>query len=132
MSEILKLIITALGASIVTVVGSIITFNLQRKAKKEDDKNVMNTRLTEVEKRLAAMEKQMDLMFKRMELLERADLSLLRERLFYNCKAHIRDGFITVDDMEEIDALYASYTALNGNGTGTKLYNDVKRLPLKT
>ncbi len=57
--------------------------------------------------------------------------SLLRDRLFQTCNYYIlKQGFVEMDDMNNIENLYKSYAKLGGNGVGTELYERCKKLPL--
>lgn len=45
---------------------------------------------------------------------------------------YIERGYITKDEYENlVDYLYTPYAKLGGNGTGEKIINDVKKLPIK-
>ena len=57
-------------------------------------------------------------------------LGLLRFRLYAQCESIIEKGCRTVEETEIIDNLYPPYHALNGNGTGTDLYNCAKKQTL--
>lgn len=58
-------------------------------------------------------------------------LALLHDRLYQGCTYHIRQGRIADDEMKNMEYLYNGYHALGGNGTGTELFERVKKLPLK-
>lgn len=58
-------------------------------------------------------------------------LALLHDRLYQGCKYHIHQGQIADDEMKNMEYLYNGYHALGGNGTGTELYERIKKLPLK-
>lgn len=58
-------------------------------------------------------------------------LALLHDRLYQGCRYHIHEGKIADDEMKNMEYLYRGYHALGGNGTGTELYNRIKKLPLK-
>ncbi|MDY5031026.1 MAG: hypothetical protein SPF18_03935 [Blautia sp.] len=58
-------------------------------------------------------------------------LALLHDRLYQGCKYYIHQGEISDDEMKNMEYLYNGYHALGGNGTGTELYNRIKKLPLK-
>lgn len=39
---------------------------------------------------------------------------------------------IEVDELHNAENIYNAYHALGGNGTGTKIYEDIKKLPINT
>lgn len=54
---------------------------------------------------------------------------LLHSELYKECGACEQKGFATADDLKNLEYLYKPYHALGGNGTGTVLYERVKKLP---
>lgn len=58
----------------------------------------------------------------------------IRELLWSELKAiherAIREGGLTVADRKHLEAVYAAYHGLGGNGTGTRLFEDAMRLPV--
>lgn len=65
------------------------------------------------------------------EALKEGVLALLHDRLYQGCRYHIHNGEIADDEMKNMEYLYKGYHALGGNGTGTELYERIKKLPLK-
>lgn len=55
--------------------------------------------------------------------------SLLRDRLIHKCEKCITGGYCTTGYYNEICAMYVDYHALGGNGTVTRLMNQVEELP---
>ena len=49
-------------------------------------------------------------------------------RLIQLCKTHLRDGYITDDEWEQIVAFYDLYHGLGGNGQAEDYYEQVKKL----
>lgn len=68
---------------------------------------------------------------KTIELLKEADIAILHDKIYRECKAALRDGEISADDYHNIDCLVKPYFALGGNGTGKKLWEDIQDLPIK-
>lgn len=64
-------------------------------------------------------------------ILKSGMVALLHDSLFRNCEQYIKRGEITVNELENLETLYASYHALGGNGTGTALYEKCKLLGIK-
>ena len=59
-------------------------------------------------------------------------LSLSHYILYKQCQDLIRRGYITISELDDLEHLYSGYSALGGNGTGTKLFKDCKNLPIKS
>lgn len=52
-------------------------------------------------------------------------------RLIQLCKSHLRDGYITEPDYEQISEMYNLYTALGGNGQAKEYYDKVLKLEMR-
>ena len=52
-------------------------------------------------------------------------------RLIQLCKTHLRDGYITEDDFEQITEMYKLYHGLGGNGQAQEYYDKVLELEIK-
>lgn len=63
-------------------------------------------------------------------LLKEGVLALLHDRIYQACQYHIQMGYITVQDLNNLEYLYKGYRGLGGNGTGEELYNRCKALQL--
>ena len=57
-------------------------------------------------------------------------VALLHDTLYAQCRRALKCGYISVSDLNNIEQLYTSYRGLNGNGTGTEIYNRVKKLKI--
>lgn len=68
---------------------------------------------------------------KEQEALKEGVLALLHDRLYQGCRYHIHNKQIDSDELKNMEYLYNGYHALGGNGTGTELYERIKKLPLK-
>ena len=51
-------------------------------------------------------------------------------RLIQLCKTHIRDGYITETDFEQISEMYKLYSGLGGNGQAKEYYDKVLELDI--
>ena len=51
-------------------------------------------------------------------------------RLIQLCKTHLRDGYITESDFEQITEMYKLYHGLGGNGQAQEYYEKVLKLPI--
>ena len=43
----------------------------------------------------------------------------------------IKKGFVTFDELENVNEVYEAYHNLKGNGTGTKMIEEIRKLPIK-
>ena len=62
--------------------------------------------------------------------LKEAVLALLHDRLYSLSRFYIDRGWITIQDLDNLEYLYTAYHALGGNGTGTELFMRCKALPI--
>jgi hypothetical protein len=51
-------------------------------------------------------------------------------RLIQLCKTHLRDGYITESDFEQITEMYKLYHGLGGNGQAQEYYEKVIKLEI--
>lgn len=72
-----------------------------------------------------------DLVEDRLKKLEEANLAMLHDSLYEKCSYFIHEGYISVDDLDNLEYLFNGYVGLGGNGTGETLYQKVKELPIK-
>ena len=56
-------------------------------------------------------------------------LALLHDRIYGSYRECAHKGFITVDELSNLEYLYKPYAALGGNGTGKELYKKLKSMP---
>lgn len=56
-------------------------------------------------------------------------LALLYDRIYSIYQGCSRKGYAAVDDIKNLEYLYRPYHALGGNGTGTELFERVKKMP---
>ena len=52
-------------------------------------------------------------------------------RLIQLCKTHLRDGYITESDFEQISEMYKLYHGLGGNGQAQEYYDKVLELDIR-
>ena len=52
------------------------------------------------------------------------------ELVFFGMQ-YIERGWITREEYETLQELYKPYVKLGGNGSGTKIMNEIERLPMK-
>lgn len=68
-------------------------------------------------------------LWKRQGAVESGVTALLHDRIYGEYAECDRKGYATVEDMRNIEYLYKPYHALGGNGTGTELYDRIKKMP---
>ena len=56
-------------------------------------------------------------------------LALLHDRIYSAYAECLNKGYASIDDIKNLEYLYKPYHALGGNGTGTELYERVKKMP---
>lgn len=57
--------------------------------------------------------------------------AVLHDRLIQKCTYIIQHGYVTTDNLDELEELNKPYKALGGNGTVKTALEKVKQLPLK-
>jgi hypothetical protein len=57
-------------------------------------------------------------------------LALLHDRIYFICEDYISKGTISIEEFENLEYLYKPYVKLGGNGTGERLYLEVKNLKI--
>lgn len=66
------------------------------------------------------------------EHLKAGMVTVLHHILYDACKHHLRKGYLEdMDELKEIEYIYEAYHSLGGNGTGTEIYNRVKKLEIR-
>lgn len=73
----------------------------------------------------------MDEFEKKQKLIENAIIALLQDSLYHECKSHIKNEYIDIDDFKNLENRYKPYEALNGNGTYKMLFEKVKSIYIK-
>lgn len=68
---------------------------------------------------------------KKITNLTKGMLALLSNDLYDRCEKALTENEITISELDKIKRLYEPYHSLGGNGTGTKLFEDVLRLRIK-
>ena len=56
-------------------------------------------------------------------------LALLHDRIYSAYAECQKKGYASVEDLRNLDYLYQPYHRLGGNGTGTELFERVKKMP---
>lgn len=134
-------LIAACVTIVVDIIVAVVVWVIQRKmaeaekAKAERDRKADEERKAEREKREREHRELMerfDRMDERLDKLEDGSRTNLRNDLVRMHREWAEEkGSITLEALEFCEKTYESYHCLNGNGTGTKLWNDIEALPVK-
>ena len=125
MNLLLAIVGGSCGAAIVAGLFGLITWRLNRKAQKEDraaDKQTVDC---------AARGREIEELRGRVDALIVAERESLYDRIKYLAKAHIKKGWISVEDYEDLKRMHHVYhdpAMLNGNGFLDALMSDVDKL----
>ena len=68
---------------------------------------------------------------RRQAAMENGIQALLRDRLVHAFYHYTERGWISLHGLEAVDKMYAEYHNLGGNGTVTKLWDDLHRLEVR-
>lgn len=66
---------------------------------------------------------------KRQKALEDGVKALLRDRIIQSCDYYNAKQKVSIHGMENIESMYEAYKSLGGNGTVTKMVQEIKELP---
>lgn len=58
-------------------------------------------------------------------------LAILHDRIYQACNFYIKQGWVDVQGLRNLEYMYKPYAAMGGNGTAKELYERVKDLPIK-
>lgn len=86
--------------------------------------SVIGVLVTSIRKRMAKQKCEQD-------AIKEGLLALLHDKIYNYCQSYLDRGYITVEEMRNLEFLYDSYKALGGNGTGQEIYERAKQLPIK-
>ena len=125
MEVLLAIIGGSCGAAIVAGLFGLITWRLNRKAQKEDraaEKETVDC---------AARGQEIRELNRKMDVLFLADRTLLYDRIKHLGKTYIARGWVTVEELEDLNRMHEVYhdeDKLNGNGFLKGLMSDVNHL----
>lgn len=116
------------GAAIVSGLYGLIQWWLNRKAQKED--RAAEDQESKCEQRGEDMRD----LSRKMDVLFLADRTILYDRIKHLAKSYIAQGFVTVEDLEDINRMHAVYhdpDKLDGNGFLKDLMHTVNSLEIR-
>lgn len=117
------------GAAVVSGIFGLITWRLNRKAKKED------TAEQQQSNDCSARAEQLAELKRMIEVLFVADRTILYDRIKHLGKTYIARGNITVEELEDLLLMHGVYhdkDKLNGNGFLDDLMKSVRKLPIRS
>lgn len=65
----------------------------------------------------------------RFKNLEYAIMTIQHDKIYKYCEEYLGQGWISVDDLKNLEKLYTGYKRVDGNDTAEALYNKVRALP---
>ena len=113
------------GAALVAGVFALIQWALNRHAKKQDDGTAMQAA------NCAARGSEIEKLTRMVEVLCVADRTILYDRIKHLGKSYIARGYITVEELEDLEAMHHVYhdaDKLDGNGFLDELMAEVEKL----
>ena len=69
-------------------------------------------------------------LWKRQHAIEKGIQALLRDRVLQAYYHYTERGTITLHGLDNVNRMYTEYHNLGGNGTVTKLVEDIRKLPV--
>ena len=94
----------------------------------------LNAKISDLEKQynidMAEKAKEIELLQKKNDKNIEMIIASYKFRLIQLCKIHLRDGFITQDDFDQVTELYKLYHGLGGNGQAQEYYERVMDLDI--
>lgn len=123
----------ALAAAIVTLDKAWnVALGWWKKKKNPDDER--DKKIIALEKRADEAERQAERiegLAKESEDQREALCAILHDRIYSLCMCYIKQGWIDMDGLRNLEYLYRAYHREGGNGTGTELFNRAASLPMK-
>jgi len=87
------------------------------------------SRMDKLEERLDAQDEKFDCMTASIDALMVANRAYMYDRLYSLHDKFMKQGWISIPDLENVTNIYEGYCGLNGNHMGPKLYEDICNLP---
>lgn len=98
---------------------------------KEQGRTVINGMSAEEEIQHKKMYKDLEKLQEENERKFALILNSYKFRLIQLCKTHIRDGYITQEDYDQVSEMHTLYTSMGGNGQAEEYFERVKELEIK-
>ena len=140
MDFVLPIVISVASTIIVSILsGFTVYFGKQAKTYKklleqQKEDNLRTTIHEELEPIVEEIHRLQDRIAK-CEQKETHDMSVIlgsyKFRLIYLCRIHIRQGYITQEDYDQLSEFYRTYRDLGGNGQAQEYYQRASELPIR-
>lgn len=75
---------------------------------------------------------ELDQMQGKLSSLEIAMKAISHDKIYKLTEEYIDRGWVTLDELDNLEYLYTAYRGLGGNGNGEKRYNRVQNLPVRS
>lgn len=98
---------------------------------KDSLENKVSTLRNEADKTHAEMYKDLELVTKKNDKNLELIINSYKFRLIQLCKTHLRDGYITQDEFDQVTEMYKLYHGLGGNGQAQDYYGRVMELEIR-
>lgn len=98
---------------------------------KDEMKNEVTTLRSEADKTHANMYKDLEVVTKKNDKNLELIINSYKFRLIQLCKTHLRDGYITQDEFDQVTEMYKLYHGLGGNGQAQDYYERVMELEIR-
>ncbi len=98
---------------------------------KSELNNNINTLRSEADNTHASMYKDLELVTKKNDKNLELIINSYKFRLIQLCKTHLRDGYITQDEFDQVTEMYKLYHGLGGNGQAQDYYERVMELEIR-
>lgn len=98
---------------------------------KSELNNNINTLRSEADQTHANMYKDLELVTKKNDKNLELIINSYKFRLIQLCKTHLRDGYITQDEFDQVTEMYKLYHGLGGNGQAQDYYERVMELEIR-
>ena len=98
---------------------------------KDEVKNEVITLRSEADKTHANMYKDLEVVTKKNDKNLELIINSYKFRLIQLCKTHLRDGYITQDEFDQVTEMYKLYHGLGGNGQAQDYYERVMELEIR-
>ncbi|MEG2118630.1 MAG: hypothetical protein RRY76_05435 [Clostridia bacterium] len=70
-------------------------------------------------------------LYRRIKASEKGLVAMLHDRIYQACIFYLNRGWVTIEDMRNLEYMYKPYAAMGGNGTAKELYERVLDLQIK-
>ena len=97
---------------------------------KSELNNNINTLRSEADQTHANMYKDLELITKKNDKNLELIINSYKFRLIQLCKTHLRDGYISQDEFDQVTEMYKLYHGLGGNGQAQDYYERVMELEI--